>query len=91
MKWTEKGELSIVVDSFAMLIKSLLPLLDKYYGLTNVDKHYCQRHLDMIANPEVADVLWKRAKIISRIQKTVESLGFLEVETLVCIFDVVIF
>ncbi|GLT44701.1 hypothetical protein SLA2020_185860 [Shorea laevis] len=64
MKRTEKGELSVVVDSFAMLTKSLLPLLDKCHGLTDVDKHYCQRYVNMSSNPEVADVLQKRAKII---------------------------
>ncbi|GLT39408.1 hypothetical protein SLA2020_136010 [Shorea laevis] len=81
MKRTEKGELSVVVDSFAILTKSLLPLPDKYHGLTDVDKRYRQRYVDMIANPEVADVFRKRAKIVSEIRKTVESLGFVEVET----------
>ncbi|XP_021729237.1 lysine--tRNA ligase, chloroplastic/mitochondrial-like isoform X2 [Chenopodium quinoa] len=81
LKRTEKGELSVRVTSFAILTKSLLPLPDKYHGLTDVDKRYRQRYVDMIANPEVADVFRKRAKIISEIRKTVESLGFVEVET----------
>ncbi|XP_065875057.1 lysine--tRNA ligase, chloroplastic/mitochondrial [Euphorbia lathyris] len=81
MKRTEKGELSVCVNSFSILTKSLLPLPDKYHGLTDVDKRYRQRYVDMIANPEVADVFRKRAKIISEIRKTVESLGFLEVDT----------
>ncbi|KAK4857127.1 hypothetical protein QYF36_024818 [Acer negundo] len=81
MKRTEKGELSVLVNSFAILTKSLLPLPDKYHGLTDVDKRYRQRYVDMIANPEVADVFRKRAKIVSEIRKTVESLGFVEVET----------
>ncbi|EEF38991.1 lysine--tRNA ligase, chloroplastic/mitochondrial [Ricinus communis] len=81
MKRTEKGELSICVNSFTILTKSLLPLPDKYHGLTDVDKRYRQRYVDMIANPEVADVFRKRAKIVSEIRKTVESSGFLEVET----------
>ncbi|WCJ37721.1 Lysine--tRNA ligase [Euphorbia peplus] len=81
MKRTEKGELSVCVNSFNILTKSLLPLPDKYHGLTDVDKRYRQRYVDMIANPEVADVFRKRAKIISEIRKTVESLDFLEVET----------
>ncbi|GMY16217.1 lysine--tRNA ligase, chloroplastic/mitochondrial [Fagus crenata] len=83
VKRTEKGELSVYVNSFAILTKSLLPLPDKYHGLTDVDKHYRQRYVDMIANPEVADVFRNRAKIVSEIRKTVESLGFVEVETLV--------
>lgn len=81
IKRTEKGELSIYVNSFSILTKSLLPLPDKYHGLTDVDKRYRQRYVDMIANPEVADVFRKRAKIISEIRKAVESLGFIEVET----------
>ncbi|GAB4856146.1 Lysine--tRNA ligase, chloroplastic/mitochondrial [Ancistrocladus abbreviatus] len=81
MKRTEKGELSVRVSSFAILTKSLLPLPDKYHGLTDVDKRYRQRYVDMIANPEVAEIFRKRAKIVSEIRKTVESLGFVEVET----------
>ncbi|GMY16213.1 lysine--tRNA ligase, chloroplastic/mitochondrial [Fagus crenata] len=78
-----QGELSVYVNSFAILTKSLLPLQDKYHGLTDVDKRYRQRYVDMIANPEVADIFRNRAKIVSEIRKTVESLGFVEVETLV--------
>ncbi|OWM69288.1 hypothetical protein CDL15_Pgr025475 [Punica granatum] len=81
IKRTEKGELSVCVNSFAILTKSLLPLPDKYHGLTDVDKRYRQRYVDMIANPEVADVFRKRAKIVSEIRRTVEASGFVEVET----------
>ncbi|XP_058200509.1 lysine--tRNA ligase, chloroplastic/mitochondrial-like isoform X3 [Rhododendron vialii] len=81
IKRTEKGELSVKLNSFAILTKSLLPLPDKYHGLTDVDKRYRQRYVDMIANPEVANIFRQRAKIVSEIRKTVESLGFVEVET----------
>lgn len=81
IKRTEKGELSVRVNSFAVLTKSLLPLPDKFHGLTDVDKRYRQRYVDMIANPEVGDVFRKRAKVISEIRKVVESVGFVEVET----------
>ncbi|XP_021297930.1 lysine--tRNA ligase, chloroplastic/mitochondrial [Herrania umbratica] len=81
IKRTEKGELSVKVDSFAILTKSLLPLPDKYHGLTDIDKRYRQRYVDMIANPEVADLFRKRAKIVTEIRKMVESQGFVEVET----------
>ncbi|WOL14445.1 lysine--tRNA ligase, chloroplastic/mitochondrial isoform X2 [Canna indica] len=81
IKKTEKGELSVYVKNFEILTKSLLPLPDKYHGLTDVDKRYRQRYVDMIANPEVADVFRIRAKIISEIRRTMESLGFIEVET----------
>ncbi|PHU08988.1 Lysine--tRNA ligase [Capsicum chinense] len=81
IKRTEKGELSVCVKSFSILTKSLLPLPDKYHGLTDIDKRYRQRYVDMIANPEVADTFRKRAKIISEIRQSVESFGFVEVET----------
>ncbi|KAL5563710.1 hypothetical protein UlMin_033457 [Ulmus minor] len=81
IKRTEKGELSIYVNSFAILTKSLLPLPDKYHGLTHVDKRYRQRYIDMISNPEVAEVFRQRAKIMSEVRRTVESFGFIEVET----------
>jgi lysyl-tRNA synthetase, class II len=53
VKRTEKGELSVYVKEWEMLTKSLLPLPDKFHGLTDVSKRYRQRHLDMIVNPEV--------------------------------------
>uniref|UniRef100_A0A0E0G9W5 Lysine--tRNA ligase n=1 Tax=Oryza nivara TaxID=4536 RepID=A0A0E0G9W5_ORYNI len=81
IKKTEKGELSVYVKNFEILTKSLLPLPDKYHGLTDVDKRYRQRYVDMIANPEVADVFRTRAKVVSEIRKTMESFGFIEVET----------
>ncbi|KAF8762852.1 hypothetical protein HU200_008989 [Digitaria exilis] len=81
IKKTEKGELSVNMKNFEILTKSLLPLPDKYHGLTDVDKRYRQRYVDMIANPEVADVFRTRAKVVSEIRKTVESFGFIEVET----------
>lgn len=81
IKRTEKGELSVCVNSFSILAKSLLPLPDKYHGLTDVDKRYRHRYVDMIANPEVADIFRKRAKIVSEIRRTVELFGFLEVDT----------
>ncbi|RLM54799.1 lysine--tRNA ligase, chloroplastic/mitochondrial [Panicum miliaceum] len=81
IKKTEKGELSLYMKNFEILTKSLLPLPDKYHGLTDVDKRYRQRYVDMIANPEVADVFRTRAKVVSEIRKTMESFGFIEVET----------
>ncbi|KAG8060228.1 hypothetical protein GUJ93_ZPchr0002g23783 [Zizania palustris] len=81
IKKTKKGELSVYVKFFEILTKSLLPLPDKYHGLTDVDKRYRQRYVDMIANPEVADVFRTRAKVVSEIRKTMESFGFIEVET----------
>ncbi|PKA61803.1 Lysine--tRNA ligase [Apostasia shenzhenica] len=81
IKKTEKGELSVFVKIFKILTKSLLPLPDKYHGLTDVDKRYRQRYVDMIANPEVADVFRMRSEILSEIRRTMDSWGFIEVET----------
>uniref|UniRef100_A0A803N9J2 lysine--tRNA ligase n=1 Tax=Chenopodium quinoa TaxID=63459 RepID=A0A803N9J2_CHEQI len=88
LKRTEKGELSVRVTSFAILTKSLLPLPDKYHGLTDVDKRYRQRQVKLpyitslfcllpAIHPDAVLVI----QIISEIRKTVESLGFVEVET----------
>lgn len=81
MKRTEKGELSVLVGELSILTKSLLPLPDKWHGLTDVEKRYRQRYVDMIMNPDVATVFRDRAKIISEIRRHMESLGYLEIET----------
>ena len=81
MKRTEKGELSVYVKEWTILTKSLLPLPDKYKGLTDINKRYRQRHLDMIVNPEVRDTFKKRARITSLIRKILDDKGFLEIET----------
>eukprot|EP01025_Chloroclados_australasicus_P029963 TRINITY_DN2995_c0_g1_i9.p2 TRINITY_DN2995_c0_g1~~TRINITY_DN2995_c0_g1_i9.p2 ORF type:complete len:593 (-),score=98.85 TRINITY_DN2995_c0_g1_i9:413-2167(-) len=81
IKRTEKGELSVLVTKFQILTKTLLPLPDKWHGLTDVEKRYRQRYLDMIVTPGVADTFRTRAKITSAIRRYLESLGFLEVET----------
>ncbi|KAK9159469.1 hypothetical protein Syun_005810 [Stephania yunnanensis] len=64
IKRTEKGELSVCVNSFGILTKSLLPLPDKYHGLTYIDKRYRQRYVDMIANSEVANLFHAKAKLV---------------------------
>lgn len=81
MKRTEKGELSVYASSWSMLTKSLLPLPDKYHGLTDVNKRYRQRHLDMIVNPEVRARFRSRAFITSAIRRMLDADGFLEIET----------
>lgn len=69
IKRTEKGELSIYVNTWTMLTKSLLPLPDKYHGLTDIDTRYRNRHLDMIVNNEVIETLKKRSLIIQTIRR----------------------
>ena len=81
IKRTDKGELSVLVKSWTMLTKSLLPLPDKFHGLTDVNKRYRQRHLDMISNPTTLHVLKTRSFIISSIRKFLDAQDFIEVET----------
>ena len=78
---TERGELSVLVTEYVMLTKSLLPLPDKWHGLTDVAKRYRQRYVDLIVNPEVRDTFRKRALITSGIRRYLENLGFIEIET----------
>jgi lysyl-tRNA synthetase, class II len=81
IKRTEKGELSVKVQQYAMLTKALLPLPDKWHGLTDVAKRYRQRYVDLIVNPVVRDTFRKRALITSGIRRYLEDRGFLEIET----------
>ena len=81
IKRTEKGELSINVSEFAILTKSLLPLPDKWHGLTDTEKRYRQRYVDLIVNPQVRQTFRIRAKITAAIRRYLESRDFLEIET----------
>ncbi|MEN9202517.1 MAG: lysine--tRNA ligase [Thermostichus sp. DG_1_6_bins_120] len=81
LKRTEKGELSVWVDEYQMLTKALLPLPDKWHGLRDVEKRYRQRYLDLIVNPEVKQTLIDRAKTLQSLRQTLESQGFVEMET----------
>ncbi len=81
IKRTEKGELSILVNEYVMLTKSLLPLPDKWHGLTDVAKRYRQRYVDLIVNPEVRDTFRKRSLITAGIRRYLENLNFIEIET----------
>ncbi len=81
LKRTDKGELSVKVHTYALLTKSLLPLPDKWHGLTDIAKRYRQRYVDLIVNPEVRDTFRKRALITSAIRRFFEDRGFLEIET----------
>ncbi len=78
---TPRGELSVKNTAFRILGKSVLPLPEKYHGLTDIETRYRQRYLDLIMNPESRETLVKRSKIVSEIRKLLESKGFLEVET----------
>ncbi|MEN9216390.1 MAG: lysine--tRNA ligase, partial [Gloeomargarita sp. HHBFW_bins_162] len=81
IKRTEKGELSVYVTRYELLTKSLLPLPDKWHGLTDVEKRYRQRYVDLIVNPQVQDIFRKRAKLIQLTRRYLDERGFLEMET----------
>ncbi|ELS00900.1 lysyl-tRNA synthetase (class II) [Xenococcus sp. PCC 7305] len=81
LKRTEKGELSIYVSEYAILTKSLLPLPDKWHGLTDTEKRYRQRYVDLIVNPQVRQTFRYRAQITAGIRRYLETRDFLEIET----------
>ncbi len=78
---TQTGEISVHARKILLLSKNLIPLPEKFHGLTNTDLRYRQRYLDLIVNPEVKDTFVKRSRIISEIRSFLEARGFLEVET----------
>ena len=78
---TKTGELSLHVTEIRLLTKSLLPLPEKFHGLTDVETRYRQRYVDLIVNPEVREVFAKRARVVSLIREFMVSRDFLEVET----------
>ncbi len=81
MMRTKRGQLSVGVDSFELLSKSLRPLPEKFHGLTDKETRYRQRYVDLVMNPEVRSVFEKRFKIVSAIRRYMEDKGFYEVET----------
>ncbi len=78
---TKRGELTVRIEDFELLSKSLRPLPEKFHGLKDVEIRYRQRYLDLIVNPEVRDTFIKRTKIIQVIRRYLDERGFLEVET----------
>ncbi|GMI09047.1 hypothetical protein TrVE_jg12375 [Triparma verrucosa] len=78
---TDKGELTINCDTWKMLTKAILPLPDKFHGLTDVNKRYRQRHVDLIVNPDVKATFRARAMITSSIRRQLDERGYLEIET----------
>jgi len=78
---TRKGELSVLVEGFEILSKSLRPLPEKFHGLKDVEMRYRQRYLDLIANPEAMQLLTARSGTVAAIRSWLEGRGFIEVET----------
>ncbi len=77
---TRTGEPTIEVEDFTLLAKSLQPLPEKWHGLTDVEKRYRQRYLDLIANPDVKKLFQARSQIITGVRQFMNQRGFLEVE-----------
>ena len=78
---TRTGELTIHVEEITFLSKDLLPLPEKFHGLTDVELRYRQRYVDLVVNPEVREVFLKRSKLVQSLRGTMEVHGFVEVET----------
>jgi lysyl-tRNA synthetase, class II len=78
---TRTGELTVHVEQITFLSKDLLPLPEKWHGLTDVELRYRQRYVDLIMNPEVRDVFLKRSRLIQSFRRFMDSHGFVEVET----------
>lgn len=78
---TRMGEITIWVEEFDLLTKSLLPFPEKFHGLQNIELRYRQRYLDLIVNPETRKRFIMRSKIISFMRSWLDSRGYLEVET----------
>jgi lysyl-tRNA synthetase class 2 len=78
---TRTGELSVHVEGITFLSKDLLPLPEKWHGLTDVELRYRQRYVDLVMNPEVREVFLKRTKMIQSMRRTFDSHEFIEVET----------
>jgi lysyl-tRNA synthetase class 2 len=78
---TKTNELTIEVEAFTLLSKSLRPLPEKWHGLTDVELRYRQRYVDLIVNPEVKKVFLLRTRIVQSIRAFLNSRGYVEVET----------
>jgi lysyl-tRNA synthetase, class II len=78
---TRTGELTVHVEEITFLSKDLLPLPEKWHGLTDVELRYRQRYVDLVMNPEVREVFLKRSKLVQSMRRFMDAHGFVEVET----------
>ena len=78
---TRTGELTVHVEELTFLTKNLLPLPEKWHGLTDVETRYRQRYVDLIMNPEVRKVFIARNKLVRSLRSFLDEKHFLEVET----------
>jgi lysyl-tRNA synthetase class 2 len=78
---TRTGEVTVRVDDFTLLSKSMLPLPEKWHGLQDKELRYRQRYVDLIVNEEVKNVFIFRTNLIKAMRQFLDDLGFVEVET----------
>lgn len=78
---TRRGEITVRVDDFDMLSKSLRPLPEKFHGLTDTEIRYRQRYVDLIMNPEVMNTFVARTNIMKSIREYLDARDYIEVET----------
>ena len=78
---TQRGEISVRAKEVTLLSKSLLPLPEKFHGLTNQELRYRQRYVDLIMNPEVRKTFEVRSKFIQYLRRFLDNRGYIEVET----------
>jgi len=78
---SRRGELSLRVDGYAVLAKSLRPPPDKFHGLSDVETRFRKRELDLMGNEETRAVFIARAKIVAAVRRYLDDSGFIEVET----------
>jgi len=78
---TKTGEITVHIEKFELLTKSLRPLPEKWHGLKDPEARYRQRYVDFIVNPEVKEVFMKRARIYKAIREFLDQGGFIEVNT----------
>ena len=78
---TQRGEMSIRVIHVTLLSKSLLPLPEKFHGLTNTDLRFRQRYVDLIVNPDVKKNFVIRSKFIKFMRAYLDNMDYIEVET----------
>jgi len=78
---THMGEQTMRVENWRMLVKSLLPLPEKWHGLVDVETRFRQRYLDLVSNKDVKDIFFKRSLIVKYLREFFDHKGFIEVET----------
>ena len=78
---SRKGELTLRVEDFTVLAKSLRPPPDKHHGLHDVETRFRRRELDLMANAEARELFVTRARVITEVRRYLDTEGFIEVET----------